>query len=78
MRNVVLLIRSGPQPSRAGGMPATSVLLPATIDSHGVRIGNLLGDIPALTPVTWLVQRLWMALRIFPGQDSDQPRRLAC
>ncbi|WP_036449874.1 acyltransferase family protein [Mycobacterium marinum] len=31
-------------------------LLLATIDSHGVRIGNLLGELPALTPLTWLVQ----------------------
>src|SRR5687768_15568781 len=31
-------------------------LLLATIDSSGLRIGNLLGAIPALTPVTWLVQ----------------------
>ncbi|EPQ47814.1 membrane protein [Mycobacterium pseudoshottsii JCM 15466] len=26
-------------------------LLLATIDSHGVRIGNLLGELPALTPL---------------------------
>lgn len=31
-------------------------LLLATIDSGGLRIGNLLGEIPALTPITWLVQ----------------------
>jgi hypothetical protein len=31
-------------------------LLLATIDSGGVRIGNLLGEIPAIAPVTWLVQ----------------------
>ncbi|KZS70796.1 acetyltransferase [Mycobacterium kansasii] len=31
-------------------------LLLATIDSHGVRIANLLGELPAITPVTWLVQ----------------------
>jgi surface polysaccharide O-acyltransferase-like enzyme len=31
-------------------------LLLATIDSGGLRIGNLLGEMPALTPVTWLVQ----------------------
>jgi hypothetical protein len=31
-------------------------LLLATIDSGGVRIGNLLGAIPALEPLTWLVQ----------------------
>ncbi|VBA53100.1 hypothetical protein LAUMK191_02659 [Mycobacterium attenuatum] len=31
-------------------------LLLATIDSHGVRIANLLGQLPALTPITWLVQ----------------------
>ncbi|WP_094288674.1 acyltransferase family protein [Mycobacterium lehmannii] len=31
-------------------------LLLATIDSGGVRIGNILGEIPALTPVTWIVQ----------------------
>jgi surface polysaccharide O-acyltransferase-like enzyme len=31
-------------------------LLLATIDSSGLRIGNLLGEIPAITPLTWLVQ----------------------
>ncbi|MFC3777306.1 acyltransferase family protein [Mycolicibacterium holsaticum] len=31
-------------------------LLLATIDSAGVRIGNILGEIPALAPVTWVVQ----------------------
>ncbi|MCV7196580.1 acetyltransferase [Mycobacterium angelicum] len=31
-------------------------LLLATIDSGGVRIGNLLGELPVLTPLTWLVQ----------------------
>ncbi|WP_197381494.1 acyltransferase family protein [Mycolicibacterium mengxianglii] len=31
-------------------------LLLATIDSGGVRIGNLLGALPALAPVTWVVQ----------------------
>jgi acyltransferase-like protein len=31
-------------------------LLLATIDSSGLLIGNLLGEIPALTPITWLVQ----------------------
>ncbi len=31
-------------------------LLLATIDSSGVRIGNLLGEIPAIAPVTWVVQ----------------------
>ncbi|RDH76537.1 acyltransferase [Mycolicibacterium moriokaense] len=31
-------------------------LLLATIDSSGLRIGNLLGEIPALAPVTWVVQ----------------------
>jgi surface polysaccharide O-acyltransferase-like enzyme len=31
-------------------------LLLATIDSGGVRIGNLLGAIPAIAPLTWLVQ----------------------
>ncbi|MDX1883581.1 acyltransferase [Mycolicibacterium sp. 120270] len=31
-------------------------LLLATIDSNGLWIGNLLGQKPALTPVTWLVQ----------------------
>ena len=31
-------------------------LLLATIDSGGLWIGNLLGEIPALTPITWLVQ----------------------
>ncbi|WP_310786455.1 acyltransferase family protein [Mycobacterium sp. Z3061] len=31
-------------------------LLLATIDSGGIRIGNLLGAIPAIAPVTWVVQ----------------------
>ncbi len=31
-------------------------LLLATIDWAGLRIGNLLGELPALAPVTWLVQ----------------------
>lgn len=31
-------------------------LLLATIDAGGVRIGNILGEIPALAPVTWVVQ----------------------
>lgn len=31
-------------------------LLLATIDAGGVRIGNILGEVPALTPVTWVVQ----------------------
>lgn len=31
-------------------------LLLATIDSRGVRIGNTLGALPALTPVTWVLQ----------------------
>ncbi|OBK31596.1 acetyltransferase [Mycobacterium asiaticum] len=31
-------------------------LLLGTIDSSGVRIGNLLGAVPALAPVTWIVQ----------------------
>lgn len=31
-------------------------LLLATIDSSGIRIGNLLGAMPALTPITWAVQ----------------------
>ncbi|SON61777.1 hypothetical protein MSIMFI_03295 [Mycobacterium simulans] len=31
-------------------------LLLATVDSGGLQIGNLLGEIPALAPVTWLVQ----------------------
>ncbi|MCV6967210.1 acetyltransferase [Mycobacterium intermedium] len=40
-------------------------LLLATIDSSGVRIGNLLGELPALQPVTWLVQV--MPLFFFAG-----------
>lgn len=40
-------------------------LLLATIDSGGVRIGNLLGELPALEPVTWLVQV--MPLFFFAG-----------
>jgi len=31
-------------------------LLLATIDSSGLRIGNLLGEIPAIAPITWIVQ----------------------
>src|SRR5258705_4627931 len=31
-------------------------LLLATIDSSGLRIGNLLGELPALAPITWVVQ----------------------
>src|SRR4029453_13134358 len=31
-------------------------LLLATIDSGGLRIGNLLGELPAIAPVTWIVQ----------------------
>jgi hypothetical protein len=31
-------------------------LLLATIDAGGLRIGNLLGELPALAPITWIVQ----------------------
>ena len=31
-------------------------LLLATIDGAGLRIGNLLGEIPAIAPITWIVQ----------------------
>jgi surface polysaccharide O-acyltransferase-like enzyme len=31
-------------------------LLLATIDAGGLRIGNLLGELPAITPITWVVQ----------------------
>jgi len=31
-------------------------LLLATIDSGGVRIGNLIGEVPAVAPITWIVQ----------------------
>ncbi len=31
-------------------------LLLATIDSSGLRIGNLLGELPAIAPITWVVQ----------------------
>jgi hypothetical protein len=31
-------------------------LLLATIDSGGLRVGNILGELPALAPVTWIVQ----------------------
>lgn len=31
-------------------------LLLATIDSSGVRVGNILGALPALAPVTWVLQ----------------------
>ncbi|HET7665545.1 MAG TPA: acyltransferase, partial [Mycobacterium sp.] len=31
-------------------------LLLATIDAGGLRVGNLLGELPAIAPVTWVVQ----------------------
>lgn len=31
-------------------------LLLATIDSSGLRVGNLLGELPVITPLTWLAQ----------------------
>jgi surface polysaccharide O-acyltransferase-like enzyme len=31
-------------------------LLLATIDTDGLRIGNLLGELPAIAPITWIVQ----------------------
>ena len=31
-------------------------LLLATIDTTGLRIGNLLGEVPAIAPITWIVQ----------------------
>src|SRR5262245_16872692 len=31
-------------------------LLLATIDASGLRIGNLLGELPVLTPITWVAQ----------------------
>ena len=31
-------------------------LLLATIDDSGLRIGNLLGELPAIAPITWIVQ----------------------
>ncbi|MDT5235584.1 MAG: hypothetical protein QOF47_1571 [Mycobacterium sp.] len=31
-------------------------LLLATIDTSGLRIGNLLGQLPAIAPITWVVQ----------------------
>jgi surface polysaccharide O-acyltransferase-like enzyme len=31
-------------------------LLLATIDNAGLRIGNLLGEVPAIAPITWVVQ----------------------
>lgn len=31
-------------------------LLLATIDTSGVRIGNLIGEVPAVAPLTWLAQ----------------------
>ncbi len=37
-------------------MAAHCVLLLATIGSGGVETGNLLGELPALEPVTWLLQ----------------------
>lgn len=32
------------------------LLLLATIDTRGLHIGNLLGELPMLTPITWVVQ----------------------
>lgn len=40
-------------------------LLLATIDSDGLWIGNILGELPALTPITWVVQV--MPLFFFAG-----------
>lgn len=40
-------------------------LLLATIDTSGLRIGNLLGEMPSITPITWLVQV--MPLFFFAG-----------
>jgi surface polysaccharide O-acyltransferase-like enzyme len=40
-------------------------LLLATIDTGGLRIGNLLGELPAITPLTWLAQV--MPLFFFAG-----------
>ncbi len=40
-------------------------LLLATIDSDGLRIGNILGEMPQLTPITWVVQV--MPLFFFAG-----------
>jgi hypothetical protein len=31
-------------------------LLLATLDSGGLRVGNLLGELPSIAPVTWIVQ----------------------
>ena len=31
-------------------------LLLATLDTDGLRIGNLLGELPAIAPITWVVQ----------------------
>ena len=40
-------------------------LLLATIDERGLRIGNILGELPALAPITWAVQV--MPLFFFAG-----------
>ncbi len=40
-------------------------LLLATIDDRGLRIGNILGELPQLTPITWVVQV--MPLFFFAG-----------
>jgi hypothetical protein len=40
-------------------------LLLATIDTRGLRIGNLLGELPAIAPITWVVQV--MPLFFFAG-----------
>jgi surface polysaccharide O-acyltransferase-like enzyme len=40
-------------------------LLLATLDSDGLRIGNLLGELPSIAPITWVVQV--MPLFFFAG-----------
>ena len=40
-------------------------LLLATVDERGLRIGNILGELPQLTPLTWVVQV--MPLFFFAG-----------
>ena len=65
-------------------------LLLATIDANGLRIGNLLGELPAIAPITWVVQVMplfflaggaagaygWHSAS--PGVHGCSPGRSAC
>ena len=53
-------------------------LLLATIDADGVRIGNLLGEVPAITPITWVVQvmPLFSSQAAPPAHTAGTPAHL--